>query len=45
VRYLESELARHHGAGVERETTQGEEAYADFPEDADVEYRDDWLPG
>jgi uncharacterized cupin superfamily protein len=45
VRYPESEFAQRHGAGVERETTQGEEAYASFPEDADVEYRDDWLPG
>jgi uncharacterized cupin superfamily protein len=45
VRYVESELAQRHRAGVERETTDGAEAYAAFPEDHDVEYRDDWLPG
>jgi hypothetical protein len=45
VRYLESDLARRYGAGVDRETTEGEEAYAGFPGDTDVQYRDDWLPG
>jgi uncharacterized cupin superfamily protein len=45
VVYPSSELAQRHGAGVEETTTSAEEAYARFPKDADVPYRDGWLPG
>jgi uncharacterized cupin superfamily protein len=44
VVYPESELAQRHGAGVAKETRSGEEAYAAFREDADVPYREGWLP-
>ena len=44
VLYPESELARRHGAGVERETPEPDEAYARFPNDTDVSFQDDWLP-
>jgi uncharacterized cupin superfamily protein len=42
--YPESELARRHGAGVERETSDPKEAYAGTPEDVGVSYREGWLP-
>ncbi|MGB0095816.1 MAG: cupin domain-containing protein [Solirubrobacteraceae bacterium] len=45
VIYPDSELARHHGAGVERETADPREAYADIAEDMDGGYREGWLPG
>lgn len=45
VVYPKSELARHHGAGVERETADPKEAYAQIPRDEAVGYRDGWLPG
>ena len=45
VIYPESELARRHGAGVERETRKPGEAYADTRPDIAVSYRDGWLPG
>ena len=45
VVYPASELAQRHGAGVETETTEPDEAYASFRKDADVPYRDGWLPG
>ncbi|MBV9607806.1 MAG: cupin domain-containing protein [Solirubrobacterales bacterium] len=44
VVYPRSELALRHGAGVERETNTGREAYADIPPDIAVAYRDGWLP-
>lgn len=45
VIYPVNELALSHGAGVEAETREPDEAYARFRSDADVEYRADWLPG
>lgn len=45
VVYPESELAKRHGAGVERETHDPKEAYAKLAPDRDVAYRDGWLPG
>ena len=45
VIYPASELAQRHGAGVEAETRDPGEAYARFRPDADVEHREDWLPG
>lgn len=44
VVYPESELAQRHGAGVERETRDGKEAYAAYRDDEAVGYRDGWLP-
>ena len=44
VVYPVNEVARKHGAGVDTETGEPEEAYARFRPDADVEYRG-WLPG
>jgi uncharacterized cupin superfamily protein len=41
--YTVDETALRHGAGVERETADGAEAYARFPESADARYRDGWL--
>jgi uncharacterized cupin superfamily protein len=41
--YTVDELALRHGAGVEAETTDGAEAYADFPSYEWTEYRDGWL--
>jgi uncharacterized cupin superfamily protein len=37
--------AIRHGAGVEEETTDAEQAYARFPEPEPMRYRDGWLPG
>ena len=37
-------LALRHGAGVEVETTDGEQAYARFPPAEPTRYRDGWLP-
>jgi uncharacterized cupin superfamily protein len=45
VVYPESELAKRHGAGVAREISDPAEAYADIPDDVEVEYREGWLPG
>jgi uncharacterized cupin superfamily protein len=45
VVYPRSELALRHGAGVERETREPREAYADVPPDTEVSYRPGWLPG
>lgn len=42
--YTVSAVARRHGAGVEQETTQPEDAYARFGEAAESRYRDGWLP-
>jgi uncharacterized cupin superfamily protein len=44
VVYPRSEVALAHGAGVERETTNPREAYADIGEDVPTEYREGWLP-
>jgi uncharacterized cupin superfamily protein len=42
--YPVDEAALRHGAGVEQETTDPEEAYARFPDREPVPYRDGWLP-
>jgi uncharacterized cupin superfamily protein len=42
--YPVSDVAQKHGAGVKRETTTPQEAYADFPSWARCEYREGWLP-
>jgi uncharacterized cupin superfamily protein len=45
VVYPESELAKRHGAGVERETDSPDEAYSRFPDrKTPAAYRDGWLP-
>jgi uncharacterized cupin superfamily protein len=44
VVYPVSELARRHGAGVERETRLPREAYAPYPEPVTVACGDHWLP-
>jgi uncharacterized cupin superfamily protein len=43
--YTVDEAALRHGAGVERETTVPNEAYARFPGGRLTRYRDGWLPG
>ena len=45
VIYPESELAQRHGAGVAKETSEPDEAYAGFAKDTPVAYREGWLPG
>jgi uncharacterized cupin superfamily protein len=45
VIYPRSDIALRHQAGVERETRDPNEAYADFPPDRDTVFRDAWLPG
>ncbi len=42
--YSVDETALRHGAGVEHETTDPEEAYARFPPRAPARYREGWLP-
>jgi hypothetical protein len=42
--YTLDETALHHGAGVQRETTEGSEAYARFPPWTLTRYRDGCLP-
>lgn len=44
VVYPESELARRHGAGVQRRTEDPARAYADIADDEPTPYRDGWLP-
>jgi uncharacterized cupin superfamily protein len=44
VVYPESELAQRHGAGVQRETQDPDEAYARIADDVEIEYREGWLP-
>ena len=44
VVYPESELAKSHGAGVDKETESEDEAYQAFPEGVPIGYRDGWLP-
>jgi uncharacterized cupin superfamily protein len=41
--YTVDEAARRHGAGVEEETTDPDEAYVPFPRRQLVRYRDGWL--
>ncbi len=43
--YTVDEVALRHGAGVEQETNDADEAYARFPEPEPTRYREDWLPG
>ena len=45
VVYPRSELALRHRAGVEHETRDPREAYAEVPPDREVPYRPGWLPG
>ena len=42
--YSVDETAVRHGAGVEHETTNAEEAYARFPKREPKRYREGWLP-
>ena len=42
--YTVDELALAHGAGVEEETSDGDQAYARFPASVPTPYRDGWLP-
>ena len=42
--YSVDEAAIRHGAGVEQETTEAEEAYARFPSRESNRYREGWLP-
>ena len=42
--YTVDKTALRHGAGVEQETTEAEQAYARFPEPEPMRYRDGWLP-
>ena len=42
--YTVDEVALRHGAGVEQETTEADEAYARFPDAEPTRYRDGWLP-
>jgi uncharacterized cupin superfamily protein len=44
VVYPFSDLAHDHGAGVRRETREPDEAYAPFRPDAEVDFREGWLP-
>ena len=44
VIYPASELAQRHGAGVQRETSDPREAYANIRDDVAVGYRRAWLP-
>jgi uncharacterized cupin superfamily protein len=44
VVYPVSGLAQRHRAGVERETRDPRQAYADIPPDGAVDYSEDWLP-
>ena len=44
VVYPASELAQRHGAGVERETRDPDEAYAGIRPDSPAGYREGWLP-
>jgi uncharacterized cupin superfamily protein len=42
--YTVDEVALRHGAGVEQETTEPEQAYARFAKREPTRCRDDWLP-
>ncbi len=43
--YTVDEAALRHGAGVEQETTEPEQAYASVPRRKPTRYREGWLPG
>jgi uncharacterized cupin superfamily protein len=43
--YGVDETALRHGAGVEHETTDPEQAYARFPAGRPTRYREGWIPG
>src|SRR5918995_6826679 len=43
--YTVDEAALRHGAGVEQETTEAEEAYAQVPRREPTRYSEGWLPG
>jgi quercetin dioxygenase-like cupin family protein len=43
--YTVDEVAQRLGGGVEKETTDAEEAYARFQEPEPLRYREGWLPG
>jgi uncharacterized cupin superfamily protein len=43
--YTVDAAALRHGAGVEQETTEVDQAYAPFPEPESTRYREGWLPG
>jgi hypothetical protein len=43
--YTVDEAAIRHGAGVEQETTDPEQAYARFPAGERTRYLEGWLPG
>jgi uncharacterized cupin superfamily protein len=43
--YTVDEVALRHGAGVEQETSDAEQAYARFPGSEPTRYREGWLPG
>jgi uncharacterized cupin superfamily protein len=42
--YTVDEVALRHGAGVEQETSDAEQAYARFAEPVSTPYREGWLP-
>jgi uncharacterized cupin superfamily protein len=42
--YTVDEAALRHGAGVEAETTDADQAYARFPKHKPTRYREGWLP-
>jgi uncharacterized cupin superfamily protein len=42
--YTVDETARRHGVSVERDTTDGQEAYARFPRREPTRHREGWLP-
>jgi uncharacterized cupin superfamily protein len=44
VIYPRSDLALRHNAGVQKETRDPRESYAEIPPDTEVAYRPDWLP-
>jgi uncharacterized cupin superfamily protein len=43
--YVVDETAQRHGVGVDRETSDAEEAYARFQAPEHTPYREGWLPG
>jgi uncharacterized cupin superfamily protein len=43
--YTVNEAALRHGAGVEEETSDADQAYARFPDPEPTPYRAGWLPG
>jgi uncharacterized cupin superfamily protein len=43
--YSVDKAALRHGAGVEQETSDAEQAYARFPKREPTRYRESWLPG